>query len=410
MNSKEYRLINRALQDKSLHPLFERGVNETWFAEESMRRVWTFVRTHFHTYGECPSEDVITSNFPSFQVSPVNDNIDYLMDEVQAAKRKLATNAMIREAIEHIEKHQDHERALQALQGGMLRLEEDGLNGSRDVDLTFEPIKRFDEYLELKNLPNGLRGYATGFPTIDKATSGLQKGQLITIVAPPKTGKSTLALQIATNVHLGGAVPMFQSFEMTNQEQLNRYDSMRARVSHTRLQTGSLTKEEEARYEAKLKTLENVEHQFWLGESNGDYTVSNIISKIQLLAPDVVFIDGVYLMIDEQSGEQGTPQAMTSITRSLKRVAQKYKVPIVISTQALTWKMKKGQVTADSVGYSSSFFQDSDVMFGLQHEDENVDDTRLLKVLASRNTGPAEVSLLWDWNTGQFREITSEDL
>ena len=72
--------------------------------------------------------------------------------------------------------------------------------------------------------------------------------------------------------------------------------------------------------------------------------------------------------------------------------------------------MKKGQVTADSIGYSSSFHQDADVIFGLQREDENVDDTRLLRVVASRNGGLSEVSLMWDWNTGYFREISDDDL
>ena len=72
--------------------------------------------------------------------------------------------------------------------------------------------------------------------------------------------------------------------------------------------------------------------------------------------------------------------------------------------------MKKGQVSADSIGYSSSFHQDADVIFGLQREDENVDDTRLLRVIASRNSGLSEVSLMWDWNTGAFREMDNNDL
>ena len=81
-----------------------------------------------------------------------------------------------------------------------------------------------------------------------------------------------------------------------------------------------------------------------------------------------------------------------------------------VSTQVLTWKMKKGQVTADAIGYSSSFHQDADVIFGLQREDENVDDTRSLRILASRNSGPGQVSLMWDWNTGAFRELDENDL
>jgi replicative DNA helicase len=267
----------------------------------------------------------------------------------------------------------------------------------------------WDDYLFRKNNP-GLLGVPTGFPTIDSATNGLQNGQLIIIVAPPKTGKSTLALQIAQNIHLKGSTPMFQSFEMTNAEQLSRYVAMRARVSHTRYQSGALTDEEESRVKAKLGAIKNMREKFWLVGATEGSTVSNIASKIQIHQPDVVFIDGMYLMIDENGEKPGSPQALTNITRSLKRLAQRVNKPIVISTQVLENKMRNGQVTTDAIGYSSSFHQDADVIFGLQREDENVDDTRLLKVIASRNSGPAEVSMLWDWNSGQFREIDETDL
>jgi len=174
--------------------------------------------------------------------------------------------------------------------------------------------------------------------------------------------------------------------------------------------TGTLTPEEETTYYRIVEGLPNYKDKFWFIDSSGGQTVSAIASKIQNKNPDIVFIDGTYLMIDEQTNESNTPQALTNITHSLKRLAQKIQKPIVISTQVLNWKMKKGQVTADAIGYSSSFHQDADVIFGLQREDEAVDDTRLLRVIASRNGGLSEVSLVWDWNTGHFREISDEDL
>ena len=406
----EARLLSRVVKDRNISPLLSNSVNESWFADEADRRLWLFVRDHFVKYGECPSEELVTENFPTYKFVDSDDNLDFLIDDIMAKRRKALTVGMIRDAIDAIEKSNDHEDALLKIQRGLVRMEEDGLSQSRDYDLIGDPMKRWDEYLERKNLPNGLRGIPTGFPTIDSATSGLQKGQLIVIVAPPKTGKSTLALQIAHNVHLRGAVPLFQSFEMSNNEQVARYDAMRARMSHHRLLTGTMTDEEEARYKFKLENLAKMDHSFWLADSGAASTVSGITSKLQMLQPDILFIDGVYLMIDEQSGEANTPIAITNITRSLKRVAQRFQIPVIISTQALTWKMRKGNVTADSIGYSSSFFQDADVLFGLQREDEDIDDTRLLKVLASRNSGPMEVSMLWDWETGQFREISSDDI
>lgn len=66
--------------------------------------------------------------------------------------------------------------------------------------------------------------------------------------------------------------------------------------------------------------------------------------------------------------------------------------------------MKKRQVTADAIGYSSSFYQDSDVIFGLERQDEEDDSSRRLTIVASRNSGPASTDLLWDWEEGKFEE------
>lgn len=403
--NNETKLLSKALTERNLSPLFMRGVNANWFADDSDKRVWTLARDHFSKYGECPSLDVVAGNFPMYKVIPVEDSIDYLLDAVLATRRKTATGDMIRSAISNLESGNDHEAALLSLQHGLSKLEIDGLSATSDIDLTFEALKRWDEYLVRKAHP-GMLGLPTGFPTIDAATSGLQGGQLVTIIAPPKTGKSTLALQIALNIHREhGKVPMFQSLEMSNSEQLSRYDAMRALISHHRWITGSLTAEEEGRIKKVLENLEKVDHKFWLTDSANGSTVTGIANKIQMLQPDVVFIDGVYLMIDEQSGEANTPQALTNITRSLKRLALRTNIPIVISTQVLLWKMKGGKVSADAIGYSSSFFQDSDVILGLQREDDAVDDTRLLRVVASRNSGPVEATLEWQWSDGRFREM-----
>jgi len=407
--NKEQLLLSKVIETRDLTKLFERNVNDSWFMDNEDRKVWSLLKSHFTKYGECPSLDVVTENFPTYKVVEAQDSIDYLLDEIVARRRKIATITMVGEAIDQLEKERDHEAALISLQRGIVKLEEEGLTTSTDIDITENPLALWDEYMFRKNNP-GLLGVPTGFPTIDKATNGLQNGQLIIIVAPPKTGKSTLALQIAQNIHLKGSTPMFQSFEMTNQEQLSRYVAMRARVSHTRYQSGSLTDEEESRVKAKLRAISEMREKFWLVGALEGATVSAVASKIQILQPDVVFIDGMYLMIDENGEKPGSPQALTNITRSLKRLAQRVNKPVVISTQILENKMRNGQVTTDAIGYSSSFHQDADVIFGLQREDENVDSTRLLKVIASRNSGNMQVSMLWDWNTGAFREIDETDL
>jgi replicative DNA helicase len=408
--NNEAKLLSKVIEDRSVGFILERGVNEEWFADPSDKKLFRFIHDHYSKYQECPSLSVITDNFPTYQLLYVEDTIDYFLDRLVDNRRKLSIIHTIGDALTSIEKDKDHEGALIAMERGLVRLEEEGLTRSNDLEITKEASNVLLEYEYRKNNP-GMLGLATGFPTIDASTSGLQPEQLVVIVAPPKTGKSTLALQIAINCHLNGSVPMFMSFEMSNTEQKNRYYCMRARISYQRFMTGNLTSDEEGRLiKVVAEGVPLMRDKFWFVDSTGGQTVSAVASKIQSKNPDIVFIDGTYLMIDEQTGESNTPQAITNITRSLKRLAQKIKKPIVISTQALAWKMRGGQVTTDSIGYSSSFHQDADVIFGLQRVDENVDDTRTLRVIASRNSGLSEANLLWDWNTGAFRELSEEDL
>ena len=69
-----------------------------------------------------------------------------------------------------------------------------------------------------------------------------------------------------------------------------------------------------------LNKMEN-EHPFHLVDAVNGITVSALSAKIEQCNPDIVFVDGVYLMMDEITGEMNTPQAITNITRALKRLA-----------------------------------------------------------------------------------------
>ena len=401
----EVRLLSRAIRTRDISVLLEAGVNDDWFFVDENKAVWRFIRQHWTRYQEVPTGVTVLDNFPTYRLLAVDDNIDYLLDQLIDYRKRQSTITVVQDASEAIASG-DHNTAIAVLNQGVAKLLDEGSRQTTDIDLTLNAVQRFDEYLNVKTRPNGLLGIATGFRTIDQATAGLQPGQLITIIAPPKTGKSVLALQVAVNVHNDGFVPLFQSFEMNNIEQQHRHDAMRSHIAHSRLIRGALTKEEEARYQKVLEDMEGM-HKFYLTDAVSAMTVTGLAAKIDKLRPDIVFVDGVYLMVDEITGEQNSPQALTNITRGLKQLAMAKKIPIVISTQVLLWKMKKRQVSADAIGYSSSFYQDSDVILGLQKQDEEDDTSRELRIVASRNCGPASSDLLWDWEEGKFEEYGS---
>jgi len=401
----EIRLISKAIRDRDISILLERGIHEDWFYVEDNREVWKFIHNHWKKYSEVPTAVTVKDNFPTYRLLDVQDSSSYLLDQLIEYRKRQKTIEVVQLAADAVSAG-DHNSALTILGAGIAKLSDEGVNRITDINLSNNATQRYDEYLNVKTRPNGLIGMATGFQVMDFATAGLQPGQLITIIAPPKTGKSVLAMQMAANVHDDGFVPMFQSFEMSNIEQQRRHDAMRAHISNGRLMRGALKPEEEIRYQKFLQRMDAM-HNFYLSESVSAQTISALSVKIEKLRPDILFVDGVYLMVDEMTGEMTTPLALTNITRSMKRLSQQHEIPIVQTTQVLNHKVRRGQVTADSIGYSSSFLQDSDVIFALQRQDEADDSSRLLKIVASRNCGPAEVELLWDWEEGRFEEYGS---
>ena len=402
----ELRLISRAIRTRDITPILEYGLEDDWFYVDEHRNVWKFIKQHWTKYSEVPTAVTVKDNFPTYRLLAVDDSIEYLLDQLVEYRRRQKAIEIVQDAAEAISEG-DHATAIASMSTGLAKILDEGVGTSHDVDLSKSPMSRYDEYQDVKTRPNGLIGMATGFTLTDQATAGLQPGQLIVIVAPPKTGKSVIALQTAVNLHKDGFVPMFQSFEMSSREQQTRHDAMRANISHARLTRGALKTDEEVRYQKALKRMEDM-HNFYLTDSTSAGTISGLAAKIDKLQPDVIFVDGVYLMTDEVTGELGISYlALTNITRSLKRLAQKVQKPIVVTTQALESKMRGGKVTAQSIGYSSSFFQDADVILALERQDAEDDSSRLFRIEASRNCGKTEVELLWDWENGKFQEYAT---
>jgi KaiC/GvpD/RAD55 family RecA-like ATPase len=401
-NDNEYRLVSKVIADRNIIPVIERGIKDDWIVDDDLRRIWKFVREHYANYREVPTAVAVVDNFPNFKVLNVEDTLEYLLDVMVAYRRRTLTRNGIERIIESVSAN-NHELALTEMSKTVSVVNEQGVQGTTHLDMTKETSKFLEEYYGRMN--SKMLGVPTGFKDIDEATAGLQGGQLITLIAPPKTGKSQIALRMAANVHEAGLVPMFQSFEMNNHEQSQRYLAMKAHLNSTQFRLGRLDDTSMARFEQTLESLSD-SPAFNFVDAVGGLTIDSLVAKAEQLNPDVIFVDGVYLMMDQVSGDSNTPQALTNITRGLKRVAQRMNIPVVITTQTLLWKMKGGKVDAGSIGYSSSFFQDSDVIIGLEPI-EGEDYLRTLKVVQARNCGPRETSITWNWKTGCFHDEES---
>ena len=220
-----------------------------------------------------------------------------------------------------------------------------------------------------------------------------------------------LTMVMAVTANTNGLSPLMISFEMSAEEQAARYDAYVAKVSHAGLLRGLSSKAEVERLERELRLRKNRSPFVIVEDIASTTTVSSLAAKLKQHDPGIVFVDGVYMMDDENGEPKGSPQALTNITRSLKRLAQQYKVPIVITTQVLSAKLSSRvsrRGTADAIGYSSSFVQDSDIVMSVE-KDPDYEERSIVRIMLSRTSPHGEVTIKWDWDNMDFTEVTDAD-
>ena len=383
--------------------MLEGRVRPTFFTDDHHQAVYLWMLRFHESYGTSPTRDALKQEFPSYQLVATPEPYEYYVDQLRHQRDYANAIEMMEGSREHI-KNNDPRSVFKHLSASLERVYAE-VEVLTDEDFTQTTEERLSYYDSLKDQP-GLRGIPTGFPTMDRVTSGLQKEQLITIIGVQKAGKSAILMLMMIAAHKAAYRPLFVTFEMTNAEQAARHDAMRAGISYDRLTQGKLKPSERTRLLRMMKEMEAMPPMLVVHDPSSTTTVSALASKINQYKPDVLFVDGTYLMDPELPGlEANTPQGLTSITRSMKRLAQRAKLPIVQTTQALTWKYKPRRgLTLDSIGYTSSFGQDSDVIFGVEEVPEDKNQV-VLRIVAARNTGKEKIRISWNWDEGSMYEV-----
>jgi len=352
-----------------------------------------------------PTVSVLQMDFPEYKFVKAAEPLSFLIEEIQRKHALSLLEGGLSGAVEAYEAR-DPDTAIGVLMDAISQISTD-IPVGRDVDLTETGLERMQRYRELQDNPDFLLGAPTGFHTLDRATQGLQKEHLVTIVGPPKSGKSTIMLLMAMAAWVYGFTVLMFTFEMSNDQMAERFDAFKAGISNTRLRTGRLKKDEWDKLEKMMRQIESMPPFWFSADSMGASTLSGIAAKVDKIKPDALFVDGIYLMMDEITGEHNTSQSLTNLTRGFKKLAQNKEIPTVISSQVLEWKMdKKKGITSNSIGYSSSFAQDSDTVIGIEPTDDGL--INKLKVVLSRNCPPMEVFIQWNWEIGVFEELQGD--
>lgn len=400
--------LSKIVQDEALLPFIEAKITREFFPDPRHAQVWDMVLEHYKDHGKPPSEDAVHNAYPTYQFSSYPEPVEYYLNQLRQGRKKVILINAVQQYAERLTEDEgpsigdDLELILRR---GLANAAHE-ISQGRDTDF-FLSYDRISSRLRERRLnPHYLRGLATGLDGIDRLTGGLQSEQLITMVGTPKAGKSSVLLRMALNAHREGNSVLFVTFEMGTEEQEDRLVSLLSGVGLTKILNGSFSLDEEERIVKALKLRKDMQGFTITSDITSAITVSGVQAKIQQYQPNLVVIDGVYLMDDESGNDRGTPQALTSLTRGFKRLAQTLRIPIVISTQAMLYR-SKGGLKMESIGYSSSFAQDSDIVFGVEPHEQLLGVSRF-KVIASRSSPRGEAYIRFDWNNGIIEEMKED--
>jgi replicative DNA helicase len=131
-------------------------------------------------------------------------------------------------------------------------------------------------------------------------------------------------------------------------------------------------------------------------------------ANIEKYNPDLVMIDGVYLMEDDE-GSDSDWLRIAHITRDLKKIAKRKKKPIFINSQLDKSTSKKTGAELENISYSQAIGQDSDNVMALFRTPLMYSDHEMcVKLLKTREGSTGKLTMTWDFSNMQFEEIYNE--
>jgi len=270
-----------------------------------------------------------------------------------------------------------------------------------------EGLMKYREELQQPEQSSGLR---TGWPSVDKILkTGFMPGELIVLGAPPKIGKSTLALQIVSYNALQDIPALFFCLEMRPMKIIQKITQC-----HVKSEEIGLAEIERTRIEFKGKPL-------YLGYCFQKPTLEKIIETlkeaIRRYGLKLLVFDHLHFLcrsINNQVQEVGLA------VQSFKFLAEELEVPIILIAQP-----RKLQVDAIMSAWdlkdSSAVFSDCDHLIILHRQRkastgkeigegvlqvEAYDPKTLIRIEASRYNAGGETLLDYHGEYSRFDEIS----
>ncbi len=249
---------------------------------------------------------------------------------------------------------------------------------------------------QLMKHKGSITGVPTGFVDLDRLLAGLQKSDLLILAGRPSMGKTSFAMNMATNAAVDHQVPVAVfSLEMSKEQLVSRMLSAAARIDAQKLRTGWLDDRE---FGQLITMADRLSKATLLIDDTPAITIAALRARARRMRREhkieLIVIDYLQLMQGDQKTENRV-QEISQISRGLKSLAKELGIPIIALSQLsrrLEERPNKRPILSD-LRESGAIEQDADVVLFVFREEVYKDNDPALKglaeiIIAKQRNGP----------------------
>ena len=193
-----------------------------------------------------------------------------------------------------------------------------------------------DEIERNQNREDGLSGVTSGFTGIDKMTLGWQPSDLVIIAARPAMGKTAFVLTMARNMAVEHNIPVaLFSLEMSSLQLVKRLLIPESGLSADKIKGGQkLASYELVQLNEKIKNLAKAPLYI---DDTPSLSIYEFRSKARKLVRSsgvkIIIVDYLQLMSGPPELKGMREQEVSAISRALKSIAKELNIPIIALSQ-----------------------------------------------------------------------------
>lgn len=377
----ELALLTRVIDDGDFHTLEKARIDDDYFTTPIAKEVYGFLRETYHhplTTGQVPSRDLIRDRFPAFYFAQANDSVQILAKQIREERIRIEIQTLAQELTMRAEQNPMEALAtLRATASGISALAET----SQDFSMASAYQMLLNSYETVAN-SGGIVGIPYPWAPLNDATQGMLNGQFLVFYGRPKSMKTWVGLYIAVHAYMvSRRRVLVYSREMPPELLLKRAASIMAEVDYETFKSGRLQPDLKARTFARLQQL--LEDEKYAGAQGQHQPVFVVVSdrgsadgggvswlqaKIREIQPDLVIVDGMYLMKDDRTKSRTIDwKNITHISQDMKLTCSEFNIPLIGITQANRGAEKTNGEDLTELAFADAIGMDADAVFRVKH-------------------------------------------